>query len=421
MKIIVEPAIALFDEKINTRISGVSPFGKVKIRATMCLPWAVNTIFESFAWFTADSEGTVDLSVQKPDSGTYDFIDAMGLIVSMKMVKGKLEDIVKKISANNSLFIEFIAEYGNNTVCTKIERLFKRGDIKTQKIADGFVGELFYNTNHNNKTIVLLGGSDGNMSALSLIAAPLASYGYNVLSVAYFNDTGLPKKLAEIPLDYFDSVFQWLQKNPVTIGNEFYLHGTSKGGELALLLAVRYPFIKKVTVFAPHAYCFQGLNYRNVSSWAMAGRPLPFIRLENRRLFLNMLHCFIKNKPFGYAYTYKTGIAQAVNKEEARIKIENAKADILLIAGENDNIWNSSDGCDDIMDTLKRNNYNYSFNLLKYKDAGHPFPLPYIIPLPVTLSMRMAPRLVFQTGGTIAGNAYAQADSWRKTIEFFER
>ncbi len=420
MKFNVEPVIALCDEKINVRISGVSPFGKVKIRATMCLPWAINTVFESFAWFTADSEGTVDLAVQKPDSGTYDFIDAMGLIVSMRMVKGKLEDIVKNISVNNSLFIEFFAEYENNTVCTKIERLFKRRGVKTQKIADGFVGELFYNTNSNNKTIVLIGGSDGNMSALSLIAAPLSSYGYNVLSVAYFNDAGLPKKLAEIPLDYFDSVFQWLQKNPVTSGNEFYLHGTSKGGELALLLAVRYPFIKKVAAFAPHAYCFQGLNYRNVSSWTMAGRPLPFIRLKNRLLFLNMLDCFIKNKPFGYAYTYKTGIDQAENKEEARIKIEKAKADILLIAGENDNIWNSSDGCDDLVDALKRNNYNYSFNLFKYKDTGHPFPLPYIIPLCVTLSMKMAPRLVFQTGGTIAGNAYAQADSWRKTIEFFE-
>ncbi|OPZ84350.1 MAG: hypothetical protein BWY74_04223 [Firmicutes bacterium ADurb.Bin419] len=280
---------------------------------------------------------------------------------------------------------------------------------------------MYYNANSNNKTVVLIGGSDGNMSALSLIAAPLATYGYNVLSVAYFNDDGLPKKLEEIPLDYFDKVFQWLQKSPLTSGNDFYLHGTSKGGELALLLAVRYPFIKKVAAFAPHAYCFQGLNYRNVSSWTMEGTPLPFIRLKNRVLFLNMLDCFIRNKPFGYAYTYKTGIDQAANKEEARIKIENAKADILLIAGENDNIWNSSDGCDDLMNTLKRNNYSYSFNFFKYKETGHPFPLPYIIPLSVTLSMKMVPRLVFETGGTIAGNVYAQVDSWRKTIEFFER
>lgn len=153
----------------------------------------------------------------------------------------------------------------------------------------------------------------------------------------------------------------------------------------------------------------------------MEGTPLPFIRLKNRVLFLNMLDCFIRNKPFGYAYTYKTGIDQAANKEEARIKIENAKADILLIAGENDNIWNSSDGCDDLMNTLKRNNYSYSFNFFKYKETGHPFPLPYIIPLSVTLSMKMVPRLVFETGGTIAGNVYAQVDSWRKTIEFFER
>lgn len=421
MKLHVEPRVALCDEKIDINISELPPFGKVKIRASMCFPWAENTKFESFAWFTADSQGKVALSKQKPDSGTYNFIDTMGLIISMKMIKGKLKDIVQNISANNSLFIEIAAEYENDKVSIKIERLLKNKKIKSIKITDEFVGELFYTENTNSKTIVVLGGSDGNMDALSIISAQMASHGFNVLSLAYFNDKGLPKRLAEIPLEYFEKALKWLDKNPVTTGKDIYVHGTSKGGEMALLLASKYPVIRKVVAFAPHAYCFQGPNYKNVSSWMCEGKPLPFIRLKNYILFANILDCFIKNRPFGYAHTYKTGVDNAKNKEAARIKLENAKADILLIAGEEDNIWNSYDGCVEIMDNLKKHNYKYSYNFLAYKNTGHPFPSPYIIPLSVSLSMKVAPRLVFTTGGTIEGNAHTQADSWGKTIEFFKK
>jgi len=249
----------------------------------------------------------------------------------------------------------------------------------------------------------------------------LASHGFNVLSLAYFNEKGLPKQLAEIPLEYFERVFQWLNNNPITKGQDIYIHGTSKGGELALLIASRYPFIKKAVALSPHAYCFQGLNYKNVSSWSYEGKSIPFICLKNHILFTNMLHCFIKNQPFGYAYTYKTCLLSAGNREAARIKIENAKADILLIAGEEDNIWNAWDVCVEIMNTLEKYNYKYRYNFLDYGAAGHLSLSPYILPTAVTASMKLAPRLMFTTGGTLEGNAHAQADSWDKTIEFLKK
>ena len=420
MKLQIEPLVALCDERFSISISELPPFGKVKIIASMSLPWAKTVKFESFALFTADSSGNLDLSKQKPDSGTYDFIDSMGLITSMKMVVGKLKDIVQNISINNSLFIDIVAECAKDRVCEKLERLFKTPEVKTLKITDEFIGELFYTGNTNNITIMVLGGSDGNNDALSLISALLASRGFNVLSLKYFNDKALTKHLAKVPLEYFEGVFQWLKTNQITKGNDIYIHGTSKGGELSLLLASRYPIVKKVVAFAPHAYCFQGLNNKNISSWSYEGKSIPFIRLSNRILFTNMLGCFIKNKPFGYTYTYKTAVDTATNKEAARIKVENSKADILLIAGEKDNIWNAYDGCAEIMDTLARYNYQYNYKLLAYQNSGHSFPLPYILPVSVTASMRLAPRLVFTTGGTLEGNACIQKDSWDTTIEFFK-
>ncbi|MHC1682641.1 MAG: acyl-CoA thioesterase/bile acid-CoA:amino acid N-acyltransferase family protein [Clostridiaceae bacterium] len=420
MKLQVSPLIALCDKKINISISQLPPLTKVKISASMSLPWAKTVKFQSFAYFTADSNGNLDLSTQKPDSGSYDFIDSMGLIVSMKMVNGKLKDITQGISVDNTLFIDIVAECETQKDSVRLERLFKNPELKSLKISDEFVGELFYTEKTSNITIVTLGGSDGNSNALSLISALLASHGFNVLSVAYFSNKGLPKHLSEIPLEYFEKIFQWLKKNPITNNSDIYLHGTSKGGELALLLASRYSFIKKVAAVSPHAYCFQGLNYKNVSSWSFKGKSLPFIPLKNGTLFKNMLSCFIRNEPFGYTYTYKTCVDNATNKEEARIKVENSNADILLISGKNDNIWNSYDGCVEIINTLTKCAHKKIYSHLAYEGAGHPFHLPYILPVSLTTSMKLAPRFVFSSGGELVGNLNFQKDSWDKTIKFFK-
>jgi hypothetical protein len=78
MKLQIQPLTALADEKVNISISELLPLGKVKVSASMRLPWAKDVPYESFAWFTADSTGHVDLSKQKPDSGTWTLSIAWG-------------------------------------------------------------------------------------------------------------------------------------------------------------------------------------------------------------------------------------------------------------------------------------------------------------------------------------------------------
>jgi len=387
----------------------------------MRLPWAQSVLYESFAWFTADSMGTVDLSKQKPNTGTYDFVDSMGLIVSMKSKNANaLKKIGQNVSVDKSIFINIVAECEQDSVSVKLERLFMTREVKSYRISDEFVGELFYTENTDNKTIVFLGGSGSNLAVDSPIGAVLASHGFNVLTVAYFGEKGLPARLSEIPLEYFERVFTWLSKNPITNGKEIYLLGISKGGELSLLLASRYPFITKVAGFAPHAYCFQGLAFKNVSSWTYGGKSLPFIQLKNHWAFANMVGCFIRNEPFGFTYTYKKGLNAARNKEAARIKIENAKADLLLFAGKQNNMWNSYDGCVQIVDTLRKCNYQHIYDLIAYEDAGEPFYVPYVIPVSET-TLKIAPRLMLSMGGTLKANAHAQSDSWEKAIAFFKK
>ena len=419
MKLHAQPIVALCDRKIDICVSELPACGKVKISASLCLPWAKSALYESAAWLTADGDGRVDLSRQKPDSGSYDFVDSMGLIVSAKSHDPKaLEKITRNVSASESIFIDVTAECGSERASARLERLMKAPEIKSQRITDEFMGELGYSDHAYNRTIVFLGGSGSGLGVNSPIAAALASRGFNVLSVAYFNEKGLPPRLSRIPLEYFERVFAWLSKNPITSGKEVQVLGMSKGAELALVLASRYPFITRVALWAPHACCFQGLAFKDESSWTYRGKELPFIRLKNRWLFANMLSCFIKNEPFGYTHTYKKGLAAAKNRESARIRVEDASADLLIFTGQACNMWNTYDGSVEIMDTLRKCDYPHSYDMVVYENAGEPYYVPYVFPAG-EISQKMAPRLVLSMGGTLEGNAHARVDAWERTIEFF--
>ncbi|MCC0643276.1 MULTISPECIES: acyl-CoA thioesterase/bile acid-CoA:amino acid N-acyltransferase family protein [unclassified Clostridioides] len=423
MKVNVYDVESLVDDKIKVIVSDLIPNSKLRVSMKMEFPWCKGEEFSSYGVFYSNEKGEVNLDSVEPLEGSYKTADCMGLIYSLKKSNTEGKNFAENISIDKPIIMNMIFESDIERKEVRLKRLFKTEDIITKDISDEFIGKLFYKQNSSNKTILVLGGSDGNLDALELLAAPLASRGFNVLTVAYFDLEGLPSKLEEVPLEYFENVFKWISENEITNTKELFVHGTSKGGELALLLASRYKQIKKVVVSQPHAYCFQALdgqmNGKDTSSWSYKGKPLPYIKVDNNIFFEDQKKDIEKGIPFGFASTYKKSIVRADNKEEARIKVENSEADILMISGKEDNIWNSYDGCVEIMEKLKKNNYQYNVELLTYDKMGHPLPIPYIVPLKETLFVNMDGG-IFSSGGTVEGNAKGQFESWKRTIEFYK-
>lgn len=421
MKISVEQE-TFVDEKIHIKISGLNPDSRLRAGMKMELPWCSGEEFSSYAVFSADESGEVDFDKMAPVEGTYKTADSMGLIYSLKQSKSVGKNIGENITIEKPILMNLTLESSEKKEI-QLKRNFKTKDIVVKQINDGFTGRLFHQENTHNKTILMLGGSDGQMESLALMAGPIASRGFNVLIVPYFGVSGLPEKLEEIPLEYFEKIFRWLENNEMTKAKEIYIHGTSKGGELALLLASRYSQVKKVAAVEPHTYCFQALDGmmsgKNVSSWSSQGKSLPFIKVDNAVFFEDCKKDIEKGIPFGFAGTYRKCLEKATNKEEARIKVENSNADILLICGKEDNIWNSYDACPEILRNLKNHKYSHYVELLSYENMGHPLPVPFVIPLSFTLAMPMHGG-VFTSGGTVEGNARGQYESFRKTIEFFK-
>jgi hypothetical protein len=419
MKLAVEPLISLCDRKIRISVSGLPPSGKVRLGASMRFPWAGSVLYESFAWFTADSAGNVDVSKQKPDSGTYDFVDGMGPIISMRSAdKNAIKKIGRGISVDRSLFIDFTAECDGARECVRVERFFMAPGMKVLGISDEFVGELYHTENSGARTIVFIGGSGSGLAVNSILCAAMAAHGFNVLSLPFFGEGGLPKSLSAVPLEYFERAFAWLEKNPITRCKEIQILCMSKGAEVGLILASRNPNITKVAAIAPHAYCFQGISFRNESSWTYQGKSLPYVGGKWGTLIGHAIGCVVRNEPFTLTYGFKKWLKAAKNKDHARIPVENARADFLFLVGKQNGIWNSHEGCVEIMNTLRKNNYPHKYDLVVYDDAGESFYAPYVIPICET-RLTLAPRLVLFQGGTFEGNARAQVDAWGRILQFF--
>ena len=112
----------------------------------------------------------------------------------------------------------------------------------------------------------------------------------------------------------------------------------------------------------------------------------------------------------------------ASNKEEARIKVENSNADILLFGGQKDGWWDTHESCLKIMQSLLKHNYRHAYEYVTYEHGGHACYAPFIIPVEeFSTPQKMAPRLVLAEEVSKEANAHMIDDSWKRALEFFKK
>jgi dienelactone hydrolase len=105
--------------------------------------------------------------------------------------------------------------------------------------------------------------------------------------------------------------------------------------------------------------------------------------------------------------------ANAAAAVAARIPAERIKAPVMVIAGQEDQVWNSAMMAHNIAE--RRAEAKLETVSLIYTDAGHYLSGSGYNP---TTQYNASP---MKSGGTPEGNARAQADAWPKTIAFLKR
>lgn len=252
--------------------------------------------------------------------------------------------------------------------------------------------------------VICFGGSEGSPNFEN--AKRLAKDGYETLALFMFGMKNQEQTLRKIPLEQFEDVINYINKN-IKDNKPISVLGASKGAEYALNLASKYPEIDNLILISPSSYNFAGLDFKDYgSSWTYKGKELPYIdiRKSSFKSFLkNVIVPNIIKSPISYKETYKSAIEKDSLSQEKLISVKNVKANILMIAGEDDLMWDS------LAMAKKIKDQNPNAKVYSYKGAGHIFAGNGVLNLG---KIRIA------TGGTIEGNEKARSES-RKTIDAF--
>ena len=422
-QITITPDTALIDERVRITLSGFVPNLRVTLRAQTVddagKAWA------SQATFITDEEGMVDVGLQQPVMGTYHDSDAMGLFWSMSRTQPlakKQSPLFVKTKLSLPTTITLTAVIDEEIVATaKVERLHIAQGVQEIPVREeGLIGTLYQPAGPGpHPGLLVFSGSDGLIRDRG--AALLASHGYAALALVYFGSEGVPRTLASIPLEYFEKGIQWLQKQSTVVSDKIGVVGTSRGGELVLLLGTTFPQIKAVVSSAPSSLVYGSVNPR-LSAWTYRGKPIPAMTGKASVADIaDVLWSLVRRKPFVNRVTFEKGLINKQRMELAAIPVEKIQGPVLLISGEDDKLWPSSIFADMVVDRLAKHNFPYPYKHLKYKGAGHFVGIPYAFPnMPPMIEPLPVGPLFLAFGGNPRDSAFADADSWINTLAFLE-
>ncbi len=255
--------------------------------------------------------------------------------------------------------------------------------------------------------VVCYGGSEGSPNFEN--AVRLARIGYETLAVFMFGMKNQPKTLVQIPLEQFEDVLLYINENikyhtPITV------LGVSKGAEYSLHLATKYKEISNLILISPSAYTFAGLDFSNYgSSWTYMNQELPFIDLKKISFFALTKCIFLPilfKSPVCYKEIYDSALRKDMKKYTKLIPAQNVQANILMITGEDDQMWGSYE----MAKIIK--NQNKKAELISYKNAGHIFVGEGVMDNRGTKIM---------IGGNAEGNNKANIDSIKVIDRFLEK
>ena len=249
--------------------------------------------------------------------------------------------------------------------------------LETDFKKDGFYGELRIPA-HNRfpgKAVIAVGGGDGSFGSTRHVIDVLSKNGVCAMAVAYWNQPGLRTTVTRVPLETGAQAARWLKARGY---EQVGMWGLSKGAEFALLCGCYFTdLISFVIAVSPSAVITQGFQMTNwthlipkllpCSPWTLEGKDLPYVKAPgaNWRVVCQSL----KSRTVAVWPTYE-GVLER-SQEENRIPVEKIRGPILLLASDRDEIWQSRQFSEAIVDRLREKNFPYPVFYYHYAYGSH--------------------------------------------------
>jgi dienelactone hydrolase len=120
------------------------------------------------------------------------------------------------------------------------------------------------------------------------------------------------------------------------------------------------------------------------------------------------------SKPINLRELYLESLEDKKAVKRASIPVENIDGPILLISGNNDQIWPAKLMAEQVIARLKKHDFPYHNDHLSYNSAGQSI-TSYYWPM-----IRPETPGLYSLRGTTSGDSHAQSDSWPKVIQFLD-
>ncbi len=429
------PSAEMADENFTIRVTGLPAGEVVTIKAEMTddlgRPWS------SEASFAADGHGRINLKHDEPlPGGSYTDDDEMGLFYSMRLVgeDHRAEFGFNKFTAASTHYDFTFSADGAVFATRDFEQVFAaQGVTRTEIDTNGVKGVLHLPAvdpeTPKHAAIIAITGSDGNLGLmLEARSALLASHGYVVLNLPYFNYPGLPAVQENIPLEYFGNAISWLKTHPRVDEERIGITGASRGGEGSLLIASIYHDIKAVVASTPIGLVWPSglstqLGQNPPPAWTLGGQPLTMVDVTaSNPDFVTLLEANRGTENLVDASAWALdAVAAAPNVDQAAIQVEqNTDCEYLLIMGKDDRLWPSQELSKISVERMEDAGLESNIDVHAFDDAGHIILLPnqpttydhYFLPMPYGV--------YFALGGTPEGSHRASRVAWEETVQFFD-
>ena len=231
--------------------------------------------------------------------------------------------------------------------------------------------KLYLGTSDNQPLVVAFGGGGGGNDWSRNYLKPkrdsLNSKGYALLAIGYFNTIGTPNNLDRISLNAIRDTILSVAQHPKINESKIILMGGSRGGELVLNLASRYPEFNGVIAMSTSNVSFPAITWSaNTSSWMYNNKEVAYVPAP-----LKTITPALKGDLYS-AHAMMLEDEAAV--EKAEIQVENINGPILILSGKNDDQWPAPEMSEQIINRLKENNFNNHYSHIEL-DGGHIAPL----------------------------------------------
>jgi dienelactone hydrolase len=401
------------DEAFDLVIEGAPPGATVTLEATMVDsdsdPWSSKTTWE------ADDDGRVTVADSEPVTGAYEDASTMGWLWSMTP-ESKEEPFSHSVSADEKA-VSLTATTDVGRVETDVTLELNDPGISLSRIqSDDFVGGIAEPAGDGPHPGVLLLHGAAPYSQWRLMQL-LASHGYAALGLQYFGDGDpVPDALERVQLPYFDRAQRWFRDREFVQDAPVGVIGESRGGELAFLLGARFDWVGAVVSYVGSGVGWGAAGNTAVPAWEDDGEPVPFLQTEGR-LRLTEDGEYYRTTPM-----HEAGLdaVDASTLEQATFAVENADCPVLAISGGDDQLWPATRLSEIAMDRLREHDFEYDFEHASYEAAGHGISEPFL-PTANREGRSIQGRRSFAFGGTAAGYATADSDSWPKVRSYLEK